>query len=240
MIIEDVLIELRKLKGTLVVVLCLVAPTLAATLMTLMSIRMHRHPWQEGIGETTGLWAFFVLPMTVTALSALMAHLEHGPRLWDHLLALPIRRWRIYTAKGLVIMILVALMSLLLALEIRAGGLLLHYVFPAKEPTGAFDWGECAKLLGSMWAASLFMVMIQLWVALHFRSFVAPLTVGLAGTFVAVAAMSAKEAIYVPWVMPVSILVGHGARAEQALQLGLIGGLITFALMILHLSRKEA
>lgn len=240
MIVKDVLIEFRKLKGTLVVVLCLIAPTLAATLMTLMSIRMHTQPWHEAIAGTTGLWAFFVLPMTVTALSALMAHLEHGPRLWDHLLALPIRRWRFYTAKGLVIMALVALMSLLLAVEIRIGGLLLHYAFPAKEPTGGFDWIWCAKLLTSMWGASLFMVMVQLWVALRFRSFVAPLTVGLAGTFVAVAAMSAKEAIYVPWVMPVSILSSDGARADLALQLGLIGGIVTFALMILHLSRKEA
>ncbi|HVV33577.1 MAG TPA: ABC transporter permease [Vitreimonas sp.] len=233
-------IEARKLKGTLVLLLCGVAPTLVTILVTLISLRRPGMDWHTVLTGSTGLWSFFVLPMTITALSALLAHIEHGPRAWDHLFALPISRWRLFAAKAIVLMALVGGMSLMLALELRVAGGVLQVFGPAAAPRGPFPWREAATLLGEMWAASLCMGMIQLWVALRFRSFVAPLTTGLCGTFVAVAAFNATEAMYVPWAMPVSIVGADGVHAMPALQMGVAGGLITFALMVIHLSQREA
>ena len=31
---------------------------------------------------------------------ALVAHMEHGPKAWDHLRALPLPRWKLYAAKA--------------------------------------------------------------------------------------------------------------------------------------------
>lgn len=233
-------VELRKLKGSLVVILCLAAPTVVAAFLGLMALRMAPMSWNEAVSNATGLWAFFMLPMTITALSILLAQVEHGPRAWDHILALPIPRWRLFAAKAVVMMLLVGLMSLLLLAETRLVGLAVAKVAPAKAYAGAFPWRLSLEVLASMWGASLFMGMLQLWTAIRFRSFVAPMALGLGGTFVAVAASGAKEAIFVPWAMPVAILANQGARSVLAFELGVIGGIVTLLLMLLHLSRREA
>ncbi len=233
-------VELRKLKGSLVVILCLAAPTVVTAFLAMMALRMAPMSWNEAVSNATGLWAFFMMPMTITALSILLAQVEHGPRAWDHILALPIPRWRLFAAKAVVMMLLVGLMSLLLLAETRLVGVLVGKIAPAKAYAGAFPWRPTLEVLGSMWGASWFMGMLQLWTAIRFRSFVAPMALGLSGTFVAVAASGAKEAIFVPWAMPVAILANQGARSLLAFELGVIGGIVTLLLMLLHLSRREA
>lgn len=235
--------ELRKLKGTLVVVLGLVAPLLVAFLLLVIIMRQPVMTWRDALSGACGLWAYFVMPMSVTALSALIAQIEHGPRAWDHILALPVARWKIFAAKSAVVLLIVALMSAVLLGELRVAGWLVEMVRPDKVPTGAFAWTTTARMLAGIWAASLLMTGLQLWVALRFRSFVAPLTLGISGTFFSVAAFGAKEAIYLPWVMPVSVVanwVEHPNRVLLALEMGAGGGLVILALMTLHLSRKEA
>lgn len=232
--------EFRKLKGSLIWLLALVAPTLVTVLATLISLRRPHMDWEFMFTGSTGLWSFFVLPMTLTAISALLAHIEHGPRAWDHVLALPVQRWRLFASKAVILMAVVCLMSALLAIELRIVGALLSAFSPETAPQGPFPWVLAVQLLAGMCGAALFMAMIQLWVALRFRSFVAPLTVGLGGTFVAVSAFDAREAMFVPWAMPVSIVGREGVNALPALQLGLIGGVITLIAMIIHMSRREA
>lgn len=233
------LIELRKLKGTLAALLCLVAPTLAAGMAVLIAARQPQADWRALLVNAQGLWAYFMLPMTVTALSALMAQIEHGPRAWDHVYALPISRRAFLSAKAGVMMFVLLLMSLVLVLASALFGFLAGAVSPATAPEGAFPWTYALATGGAMWIASWLMAMIQLWVALRFRSFVAPLTLGLVGTFIVIAAMGAREAIVVPWVMPISVLTGRGGDPGLALALGGGGGLAALLLMIMHLSRRE-
>lgn len=233
-------VEFQKLKGSMALLLCLVAPALVAILMTLICLRQPAMEWTLVLTETTGLWSFFVLPMTVTALGILLAQIEHGPRAWDHILALPVPRWHLFAAKSAVMVILIAIMSVLLAVDVRIAGKVLALWDPAKAATGEFSWVLAARLLSNIWFTALFMAMIQLWVALRFRSFVIPLTLGLGGTFVAVATFGGQEAMFVPWAMPVSLLSKDLARTELAIQMGMWGGLLTFAIMLLHLSSREA
>jgi ABC-2 type transport system permease protein len=238
--LRDIMIEYAKLKRTLAVTLCLVAPSLASALLMLICLKSPGTPWTGVIMNVTAIWAFFVLPMTLAALSALLGQIEHGPRMWDHILSLPLPRWRLFTAKGVVIISLIVLMSVLLLTEVAMSGIMLRVTAPEHAPTGVFPAQVFITVLAEIAAAGLFMAMIQLWVALATRSFVAPLTVGIAGAFFAIGAMSAKEAIFIPWVMPIKVLLDHGAHAMLAVQLGLWGGLVTWLLMILHLSHKEA
>ena len=234
--------ELRKLKGTLVVVLALVAPALVAFLLLVICARQPVMTWANALSGGVGLWAYFVMPMSVTALTALVAQIEHGPRAWDHILALPVARWKIFAAKGAVVLLVVAVMSALLLVELRITGWLVALWWPAKLPTGAFTWLTTAKMLTCVWGASFLMTTLQLWVALRFRSFVAPLTLGISGTFFSVAAFGAKEAIFLPWVMPVSIVANwleHPQRVWLAMEMGVIGGLVMLALMTIHMSRVE-
>jgi lantibiotic transport system permease protein len=197
--------------------------------------------WADLIGQASMIWAFFMLPMSVTALTALMAYMEHGPKSWDHLRALPVPRWRIYAAKAICTAGLVAAMSIGVLLAALASGWLISVVRPGMAPTGALDLGDYARTLAMMWTASLLMVAVQLWVAVRFSSFLPGLVLGIGGTFFAVVATGAKEGVFMPWQMPLNVTASglEAWRVPVALGLGGIGGLVALGLMLAHLSRRE-
>ena len=83
------------------------------------------------------------------------------------------------------------------------------------------------------------LIVLQLWVALRFASFVLPLVVGIGGTLVALAVAMTRthQADWFPWVLPLKIL-----SAPDPIPFALfggIGGLILLAVMIGHLSRHN-
>ena len=229
--------ELLKLRRSLALMLCLAAPSCVVVLGFLMAL--HREtpvPMALFALSASALWAFAMLPLTVTALSVLLAQMEHGPRTWDHLLTMPGARPRLFLAKAAVMMLLVAAMTLLLFAGTAASAALLPRLHPV---AGAFDAGALAVTLAKMTAAAGLLCMLQLWVALSFRSFVPPLVLGIAGTFVAVAATSAKQGAYFPWLMAVNVLATEPEKPRLAITLGGLGGLVALALMLVHLSRRE-
>lgn len=236
--IRFLITEYLKLRRSLVLLLCTCAPLFVAIICVLIGLKnkgpapLDRY-WQTGVA----FWAFAMLPMTVTALSVLMAQMEHGPRTWDHVLAIPGARRRIFLAKMLVMMSLVGMMSVLVGLTLVGGAEVLGALKPV---TNAVDRAALATTLLKMFAASGLMCVIQLWTALAFRSFVPPLLLGIMGTFVSVAAASAREGAYFPWLMPLHILSVEPAMQLAALEIGALGGLAGLALMLFHLQRREA
>jgi lantibiotic transport system permease protein len=237
--LTQLLVEARKLKGSPAVLLTVAAPAMVSMLLTLILYKRTRMSWDDTMRGAIGLWSFFVLPMTVTALTALLAQIEHGPRAWDHILSLPTPRWRLFAAKAIVTMTLTALMSMILLLGIRVAAEIVYTLQPSKTPPDAFPWVTAVRLLGGIWAASLCMSMIQLWVALRITNFIAPITLGIAGTFVAVMASGAEEGIYFPWLMPLKLLVDDGGPLSPALTYGVVGGLGILILMMIDMSRRE-
>ena len=230
--------ELLKLRRSLVLLLCATVPLCVAVICVLIGLKtngpvpLDRY-WQTG----AAFWAFAMLPMSVTALSVLMAQMEHGPRTWDHILAIPGARRRIFLAKAVVMLALVAAMTLLVGALLIAGAELLAALKPLASP---LDRAALATTLWRMFLASGLMCVIQLWTALAFRSFVPPLLLGIMGTFVSVAAAAAREGAYFPWLMPLHILSTDPAMQRVALEIGAFGGLAALVLMLLHLQHREA
>ena len=229
--------EVLKLRRSLALLLCVSAPFFVMVICVLIGLHSDKPmPLDRYAMTGAAFWAFAMLPMTVTALSVLMAQMEHGPRTWDHLLALPgARRW-LFLSKALVMLALVAAMSggcsrCCLPARVRRRG-----------PPGrrALDVNELATTLARMAAASVLMCVLQLWTALRFRSFVPPLVLGIVGTFVAVAAASAREGAYFPWLMPLHILSTEPEMQRMALMIGAAGGLGGLLVMLADLSRREA
>ena len=68
--LTSLLVELRKLKGSLVGLLSLAAPSMVAALLTLILLRRPNGDWKEVLEGSTGLWSFFMLPLSTAALSA--------------------------------------------------------------------------------------------------------------------------------------------------------------------------
>ncbi len=236
-----VAVEFLKLRRSLVLLLCAAAPSAVAVLAFLMFLRWNKpETWLQFTYGGAAMWAFFMLPMTITALTVLIAQIEHGPRGWNHILALPVPRWQIFAAKALTVIVLAAAMSAALAVLLPLAGLLAEEVQPGDQILGTVPWAGTAALLGKMFAGSILLIAVQLWMALRFKSFVPPLVTGIGGTFVAVAATSAKEGAFFPWLIPTNALATNPERAAMAIDIGLYGGLLLLGAMVIHMSRAEA
>jgi ABC-2 type transport system permease protein len=233
-------VEFSKLRRSLSLVLVAIAPTLISVFEFFNVLRgKHGLPWQMLLVTSAGIWAFFMLPMSVTALTALVAHTEHGPRAWDTLRALPVPRWHIYAAKAVGVLALVLAMSVLLAVLAPAAITAAAWLKPSVAPTGVPDFLEYFDLLGRIFLAGWLLVAVQLWTALRYSSFVPALAVGIGGTFFAVVASSAKIGIVLPWQIPINQLASDPDRALLALAIGTVGGGICFAAMLWRMSARE-
>lgn len=233
-------VELYKLRRSLALLLVVVAPLLIAVFAFFNLLRTNKPmAWDLWLTSSAAIWAFFMLPMSVTALTALLAQTEHGPRSWDTLRALPLPRWHLYAAKAVCALALVVAMSLLLAsltpLAVFTAGL----IKPVAAATATPDVLAFLRLLGRIFLAAWLLVAVQLWVALRQASFVPALALGIGGTFFAVVATSAKAGLALPWQIPVNQLASDPARADIALLLGFVGGLIVFALMLWRMDKRE-
>ena len=238
MLYRYVLVEILKLRRSLALMLCLAAPACVAILVTIMALDKEGPVSLNTIGiNASALWAFAMMPLSITALSVLMAQMEHAPRSWDHVLTLPGARPRIFLAKALVMVGLLAAMQVLLFLLLSGAAPLIASLHTV---TGTFDPLVLGWTLARMGVAAMLVCMLQLWVALRFRSFVPPLILGIAGTFAAIAATGARQGAYFPWLMSVNMLAADEHAQMIAITLGGGGGLVALAAMLVHLSRREA
>lgn len=238
--ISAIAVEACKLRRSLALLLATAAPTLIAVFIFFNLLRTDKPaPWAMSLSASAAIWAFFMLPMSVTALTALIAHTEHGTRAWDHLRALPLPRWHLYAAKAVCVLAVVAAMSLLLAALSSLAVVAAGWWKPAVAATGIPDFTGYLLLLGRIFAAALLLVAVQLWLALRFASFVPALATGIGGTFFAVVATSAKLGTVLPWQMPVNQLASDPARALLTLALGSIGGALVMIFMLWRLSQRE-
>ena len=158
-------VEVRKLNRSLALVLAATAPALIAVFVFSMLLRSKTpSEWDMWIGSGMAIWAYFMMPLCVAALTALVAHMEHGPRSWDHLRALPVPRWTLYAAKAVCVIALVLIMSAaVLGATIGAvalGGL----IKPEAAAMGALDltgyaW-SMARMAAALWLTRLLAISI--------------------------------------------------------------------------------
>ena len=205
-----IIADLIKLRGSLVLLVMAVPPVMMAVLGVLVIISGNSAgDWPRTALSGTAIWAYFLLPMTATGLTALLAQLEHSTGVWSHILATGTPRWQIFLSKGLIAFALMGTTSLLVGLAIFASGHVGGLVMPAEALEGIPPYGQIVSILTKMWAASLLVTAFQLAIALRFSSFALPVSVGIGGTFVAVAATSSKWGLVFPWLMPVNVLASE-------------------------------
>ena len=230
-------VEIRKLGGSLALLLAVAAPALPGALAALALVSTRKSPqWESTLtGFVLPLWALFLMPMVVAAFTTLVAHRVRG---WDHLLALPIPRARVFAAKAIVVLAATVGMTLL-ALVSTWIGASVGGAIGGHAPLGNIPWGKLARLVPMLLAASVALVAIQLWVALRFASFVVPLAVGIGGTLVALAVAMTRtvQADWFPWVLPLKVLTAPDPMPFAIA--GGVGGLVVLALMIADLSRRD-
>ena len=234
------LAEWLKLRRSLIWLLILSVPLMVFLLgVAVIATGNSTDQWDMLAMSGAAIWSFFLLPMTATALTALIAQLEHGSRGWSFMLALPHRKMAIFTAKALIVLAVMALISALVAVANIASGIVAGWIAPDQAMQGELPLALLAGIMSKMWLTGLLVVAVQFAVAMRYASFAVPVVVGIAGTFVAVVATSARQGLYFPWLMATNILNTDPARADQALLMGSLGALIIFATAIIWLSRRD-
>lgn len=233
-------VELRKLDGSLALLLAVLAPALPGLLAALSIISTDRAPQWESIltSFVLPIWSLFLLPMVVAAFTTLIGQIEYRARGWDHLLALPIARWQLFLAKAIVVLAASATMTLLVLFFAWIGASI-GGAISGHAPLGALPWAKLARTVPLLLAGTTMLVVIQLWAALRFASFVTPLVVGIGGTLVAMAVAMTRtdQAAWFPWVLPLKIL-SVSDPIPFAL-FGGLGGLVLLAIMVTDLSRHS-
>ncbi len=232
--------EIAKLKHTLVLLVCLAAPLCAGLFPVMIMVnRPGPKPWVQMLGEGAAVWAYFLLPMAVTAVTVLVAQIEHGPRMWNHLLTLPVNRGKLFAAKLIVVLGLMLVMSVVLYLVLYGAVIAGLCLVPGATATGDPQWGDTFTSLLLMNGAGLTMIVIQLWVALRFRGFAIPLVLGIVGTFFALAIQAAHKGVFLPWLAPAYTFTITRPDSLMVVIFGYAGGLLLIPVMLWHLSQHQ-
>ena len=234
------LTDFIKLKRSLILLLILGIPAMLM-IVQIAFVATGNAPSEWNVLAMSGsaIWAYFLLPMTATALTALLAHIEHNSRGWSYILTLPYPKWMVFLSKAILSSLIMAIISALILCAILLGGHIGGLLSPENALSGAFPFSDLPITLVKMWIASLLLIALQFTLAMRFSSFALPCIVGILGTFVAVVATSAKAGIYFPWLLPTNILASSPERAFQAMLSGGIGGVIFFALACFYLGRRD-
>ena len=240
--------ESLKLKGTLAMRLCFIAPGMVVMLSVLqLLLSKGGQPlatpllaWERFIQGVMLLWAFLMLPLYVTLQSALLAGLEHGERQWKHLLALPVPRSAHYLGKLIVLIGMVALATLVLALLIPLGGWVLMHVHNPLGVGGPVPWAFLGLRALVILAASGCIIGLHLWIALRWTSFTVAVATGMTATVAGfLIGQSARFGPWYPWTLPMQVFAGQGELMGQVAVTGLVGGVAAVALGLWDFLRRE-
>ena len=241
--------ETIKLRGTLALWMCLIAPAVVVGLyvMQLLVSRMGdmkpgdpTAAWTLFAQACLALWCFLMLPLFVTLEAALLAGLEHNERQWKHLLALPVPRRVHYLAKFAALTGLLRLAMAAFFVLIPLGGAVVMWLKPAFGLAGLPPWGFLAQKFAAIFAAALLIVAIHTWISIRWRSFTVAVAVGMSATVIGfLVGQSARFGHWYPWSMPVQVLAGEGQHASFVVVAGLLGGLAVTALGLADFLRRE-
>ena len=239
--------EQLKLKGTLALAMCLIAPATVIVLNTLMALvrtpagnAVHEMPYMMWAMINYSLWAILMLPLFITLQSALLAGLEHGNHQWKHLLALPLPKSVHFTVKWLVLWLMNAVASLILMLLIPASGWMLDLMSSNVQMTGPVPWQKLLLLSLQIGIASSLMVGIHTAIALRWQSFTVASASGMVATVAGfLIAQSSRYGHYYPWALQVQMFTNPPKHLELALWYGGLGGIATLLIGAWYFNRRE-
>lgn len=234
--------ELIKLRRSLVLLLTCAAPACVTAFAAIaLATRPVEVRWERYLDEGLAMWSFFMLPMSVTALTILLAQLEHGTRMWNHLLTLPVPRSFHFLTKAAMALGLLIAMQVLVYVGLYAAGFAVDAGLAGDQLIGDRQYDDMAVGMLAMAVGALPMMIIQLWAALRFRNFVPPLILGILGTFFALVITAAGVNVYIPWLLQIYATMWPKASGVIGVAGGLLGGIVLVAAMTgdLSTSRRE-
>jgi len=239
--------ERLKLRGTLALWMCLVAPALVVTVVVLqLLVSTQRGPplsptdaWERLSLGVLGLWAFLMVPLYITLQAALLAALEHGSHQWRRLLALPIPRSAHYMSKLLALATMMLAAQVLITVLIPLGGLVLMAFKPRFGIAGAPPWTLLLTTSAGTFVATWLLLALHTWLALRWQSFAVACGVGMGATVMGfLIGQSADFGPWYPWSLPMQMLSSSESKGT-VLALSALGGLLVTALGAWNFARRD-
>ncbi|MFC3095383.1 hypothetical protein DRW07_16105 [Alteromonas sediminis] len=196
-------VELLKTKRTLALLIMFACPLMVVTLLGLMSFNQEQvidesFSWQHFWFSTTAIWGYFMLPLYIALVTALLNQTEHKVAGWRFMHALPLSAVNLFWAKATLAWLY--LMGACLALYVFTLGMSgLLVAFKGWPSAGLFDFPYWQNMLKTA-VAALPILLIQHIVSWRFANIVAPLALGVIATMGIMQVSSSKEHwFYYPW-----------------------------------------
>jgi len=240
--------ESLKLRGTLALWMCLIAPAVIVVLYVLqlgvskmgdMSPGDPAKAWLMFAQSCLALWCFLMLPLFITLEAALLAGLEHGERQWKHLLALPVPRSVHYLAKFAALAGLLLLATLAFFVLVPLGGWAVMLIKPAFGIGGPPPFAYLAEKFAAIYAAALLLVALHTWASIRWRSFTVAVALGMSATVMGfLIGQSERFGHWFPWTMPLQVLASDGKYVGFVVTAGLVGASLVTLAGILDFTRR--
>ncbi|WP_127485269.1 ABC transporter permease [Paenibacillus ehimensis] len=184
-------------------------------------------PWGAFLGNVQ-----YLLPVTlllgIAIIASMVANIEHQMNSWKQLLALPITRASVFSAKFTLCMLMLFVSCFLLGIGIIGLGLGL------KLGTDV-PLADIVKLSFYPFIASFPILALQLWLSSTMRNQAFPLTVGILGGVVSIYAPKMPD--WFLWKLP--WLTNEAGKPEYSVAAGLAAGMVIFAIGLIHFTRRD-
>ncbi|WP_046213507.1 ABC transporter permease [Paenibacillus wulumuqiensis] len=173
-------------------------------------------PWELLMQEGFMLWGLFY-PIGITIIAALVHYREYHDHGWKHLLALPVTRSSVYTAKWLLIWLLSCVTVILLLVCLYATGRILQ--FPEHFPLGQY------VLYGiNLCIAALGVTSLQHWLSSRLSNSLYAIAIGLSGSIGALFLAQSEITRFVPYASALFAMTVHNEDQWLTIVTGLIAG----------------
>ncbi|MEK4028298.1 MULTISPECIES: ABC transporter permease [Bacillaceae] len=157
----------------------------------------------KGINPWHGLFLFMnlpyallFLPLITGVLAGIICRYEHQAGGWKQLVALPVTRSQIYLAKFVLNAMLVLVIQLIYGVVVYIAGTMNGF-------EESFPFVVIIKFILGGWLATFPMIALQLWAAMHWRSFAVAFTLNVIFTLPSILAINSERfGPYYPWSQP--------------------------------------
>jgi len=161
-------------------------------------------------------------------ITSMIANIEHQTNSWKQVLALPISKFGVFTAKFTLGLILLFVSSTLLGLGTIFLGLVLKF--------GSFiPYLELLKIIYYPYLAVMPFIALQIWLAITYKNQATALTVGILGTVVSMNAVIFPD--WVPYKWPT--LENQWGEPLYSVGFGVLVGLLIYMMGLLDFIRRD-
>src|SRR3954471_20651851 len=143
--------------------------------------------------------ALMILPMAAMLLVSLLTQIEDRSGGWKQLHAAPLPRWTIFLAKLIVILVLLLELIVAFTAAIYVVGVLPAFVARVEVPAAPFPLVRFLRRDAAYFVDVLPVVAVQYAIALRFRTFLAPLAIGMALWILSIGAISWRFNYVIPY-----------------------------------------